>query len=103
MGMETSEEGSFLCEECSLEHLRNLIKEIKRFSESSYFFDKFELIKKHLWLSEEMGFWMDNANKSVMESVYWYYDWSLRELQKGILNHKKTLEQNIEFRKNEAI
>lgn len=92
-GYDLEEDRGYICDDCFKKHLRVLIKDLKKFIGSKDFNDKLKLKKKILWVSDQMGHWHDNADKSSMESVTDYDSWSVRKLKLEIVCELKSLIQ----------
>src|SRR3989344_2579607 len=84
-----------VCDSCAEKHRIKVIKELERFRKSKDYNNILSLRKKMLWISEQMGNWGDNADKSCMESITDYDDWDIKELQTSILDNEITLVEEL--------
>lgn len=92
-------DAGLICSVCEQKHLLMLIDDLERFRKSKAFEDKQEVKKKILWLSEKMGYWFDNADGSIQESIGEYDQYNLFELQCQLLDQEITLIQNLDSKK----
>jgi len=95
LGWDLEENGGFICEKCYKKLCCKLIKDLQNFVKSDSFNKRQKLISKVLWVSEKMGYWHDNADKSSMENVADYNGWSIRKLKLEILSELESLMQGV--------
>ena len=101
LGNETKK--GLLCKDCYKKEISRIINELDKFRKSKQFDDKHELVKKKLWLSQEMAYWHDitiplqQGIEEVIsqESVAEYLDLSVQNIQGMILDELITLKQEI--------
>lgn len=95
-----------ICVDCSDKKLHDIIGRLDEFRKSKEFNNKNELIKKKLWLSEEMGGWhdltiplFDQGVEEVIseESVAEHMEKSTQTLQKEMLGELIDLMESIQI------
>lgn len=84
-----------VCSSCSIKHLNSIIAELEAFRKKKEFNQVFELRKKILWVSEKMGHWFDNGDKSIQESVSDYDNYNVFELQLWLIDNEITIVDNL--------
>ena len=85
----------YVCDSCAEKHIASVINKLEAFRKSKEYNSVLELRKKMLWISEKMGNWEDNGDKTSMESVTDYDDWEIKELQTSIIEIEINLLQNL--------
>jgi protein-arginine kinase activator protein McsA len=88
-----------VCDSCAEKHSLSIIAELDKFRHSKDFNNWIKTRNKLLWVSEQMGNWFDNADKSCMESVSDYDRDSLQTLQSILLDNLCTITENYIFPK----
>ena len=83
-----------VCQECYNKHLFSVIKELEAFRNNNKFDKILDLKKKILWISEKMGNWFDNSDKSIQENVSDLDNLNLFELQCELISNLITIIEN---------
>jgi DNA-directed RNA polymerase subunit RPC12/RpoP len=91
LGGEIESEERLVCQKCYNKHIFNVITELNKFRINRDFDERGILIKKILWISEQMGNWHDAGDKSYIENVSDYTNSNLFELQCNLLDKLQVL------------
>jgi hypothetical protein len=99
LGYEVKE--GLICSECYKMELERLIQNVGRFIKSDSFNIRQNLIKKKLWLSEEMGYWHDiqGPNVQIQESVADYTELPTSQIQDMLKSELLTLKDSLKKEK----
>jgi len=88
-------EENIVCADCSEKHLNYMIEELETFRKGKGFNGILDLRKKILWVSEQMGNWMNNATGTIVEGVTDYNEYNIFELQLWLLDNEITIVENL--------